>query len=79
MTDKPRLLPRLAFRPERKVKEHIALGKSWFKDDTRPIDETCDCYTCKNFSRGYLHHLLKAGETLGGTLLSLHNVHFMNR
>src|SRR3546814_160145 len=64
---------------ERRVKEHIVLGKSWFKDDSRPIDETCSCYTCKNFSRGYLHHLHKAKESLGGTLLSLHNVHFMNR
>lgn len=64
---------------ERNVKEHIAIGKSWFKDDSRPIDETCGCYTCKNFSRGYLHHLHKAGESLSGTLLSLHNVYFMNR
>lgn len=60
-------------------REHVNLSSARFRDDPRPIDETCGCYTCRNFSRGYIHHLIKADESLAGTLLSLHNVHFMNR
>jgi queuine tRNA-ribosyltransferase len=41
-----------------------------------PLDPECDCITCREFSRGYLRHLFQAGEILGLTLLSLHNVHF---
>lgn len=44
--------------------------------DNRPLDARCGCYTCVNFSRGYLRHLLIAGEFLGMTLLSLHNLAF---
>jgi len=61
------------------TREHIHLEKSRFRLDRRPIDPTCGCYTCRNHSRGYLHHLLRANETLGGTLISLHNIFFMNR
>ena len=43
--------------------------------DERPISETCTCYTCQNHSRAYLRHLLKAGEMLSGTLISIHNIH----
>jgi queuine tRNA-ribosyltransferase len=41
-----------------------------------PLDPACDCYTCRSFSRGYLRHLFMSAEVLGGTLVSLHNVHF---
>ena len=44
--------------------------------DPRPLDEACDCNTCKNYSRAYLHHLFKANEILGLMLLSDHNVNF---
>ena len=44
--------------------------------DQRPLDNNCDCHTCKNFSRAYLHHLFKAQEILGLMLLSWHNIHF---
>ena len=47
-----------------------------FKEDTKPIDEECDCYTCKNFSKSYLHHLDKCGEMLGSRLNSIHNLHY---
>ncbi|HWP35974.1 MAG TPA: tRNA guanosine(34) transglycosylase Tgt [Gemmatimonadales bacterium] len=47
--------------------------------DTRPLDETCDCETCRTFSRGYLRHLFAAEELLGLRLLSLHNVRFLIR
>jgi queuine tRNA-ribosyltransferase len=59
-------------------KERIHLRNARFGDDTRPIDATCDCYTCLNFSRGYLHHLVTSGEPLGYQLLAIHNIHFMN-
>jgi queuine tRNA-ribosyltransferase len=46
-----------------------------FAQDPRPIDETCDCYTCQTFTRAYLRHLIVAKELLAGTLLSIHNLH----
>lgn len=52
------------------VREHINLCKARMRNDPRPIDSTCGCYTCKGFSRAYIHHLFKAKETLGGTLVS---------
>jgi queuine tRNA-ribosyltransferase len=60
-------------------KEHINLRNGRFKNESLPVEENCDCYTCSNFSRGYLHHLLKAGELVALTLLTIHNVRFMNR
>ena len=47
--------------------------------DFTPLDPECDCYCCRNFTRAYLRHLIKAGEILGGTLLSLHNIRFSVR
>ncbi|MBE7492139.1 MAG: tRNA guanosine(34) transglycosylase Tgt [Planctomycetes bacterium] len=44
--------------------------------DSAPLDPDCSCYTCANFSRGYLRHLIMAGEMLGMTLLTIHNLHF---
>ena len=44
-----------------------------------PIDETCDCYTCQNYSRAYLHHLDKCGEILGATLNTIHNLRYYQR
>ena len=43
--------------------------------DERPISETCACYTCQNYSRAYIRHLIQAREMLSGTLLSIHNIH----
>lgn len=54
----------------------INIKRKEFERDDRPIDETCDCYTCRNFSRAYLRHLYKAGEYLSPTLNSIHNLHF---
>ncbi len=50
-----------------------------FKDDFNPIDKTCLCETCKNYSRAYLHHLIRNDEILGLTLISLHNISHMIR
>jgi len=46
-----------------------------YKEDTRPVEEGCPCYCCRNFTRAYVRHLLNAGEILGVRLLTLHNVH----
>ncbi|MCM1335109.1 MAG: tRNA guanosine(34) transglycosylase Tgt [Bacteroides sp.] len=49
-----------------------------YATDDRPIDEECDCPTCRNFSRAYLRHLFKSGETLAGRLAVAHNLYFYN-
>ncbi|WP_449237027.1 tRNA guanosine(34) transglycosylase Tgt [Bacterioplanoides pacificum] len=46
------------------------------RTSTAPVDDECDCYTCKNFTRAYLHHLDKCKEILGATLNSIHNLHY---
>ena len=61
----------------------IRLTDKRFRSDMYPIDPSCPCYTCHNFSRAYLHHLLHVGEILSATLASIHNIawfqHFMGR
>jgi queuine tRNA-ribosyltransferase len=54
----------------------LRLRNSRYKNDERPIDETCGCHTCRNFSRAYLHHLDRCGEMLGPMLTSIHNLHY---
>jgi queuine tRNA-ribosyltransferase len=54
----------------------LKLRTSRFRDDLRPLDENCSCYTCKNFSRSYLYHLDKCREMLGAQLNTLHNLHY---
>ena len=53
----------------------MGLKGSIYKTDFRPIEEDCDCYACKNFTRAYLRHLLRANEILGLRMLSVHNSH----
>lgn len=57
----------------------IKIRNASHKTDTGPLDPTCDCYTCKNYSRAYLHHLDKCKEILGSQLNTLHNLHFYQR
>ena len=57
----------------------INLNNAVCRTDFSPISSDCDCYTCRNFSKAYIHHLLRAKEILGGTLISIHNVHIMNK
>jgi len=54
----------------------MSIKNAQFIEDFLPIDESCDCYVCKNFSRAYLRHLYKAGEILALRLNTYHNVHF---
>jgi queuine tRNA-ribosyltransferase len=62
----------LAFTPD----GTINLRNERFRSDAGPIVEGLDNYTCRNFSRAYLRHLITAGEMLGGTLVTIHNLHF---
>ncbi len=48
-----------------------------FREDLKPMDEECQCYTCKNFSRAYVAHLFRAKEMLASTLTSIHNIYFI--
>ena len=48
-----------------------------YSEDFRPLDEECDCYTCKNYTRAYIRHLIWAGEILGFRLCTLHNLNFL--
>lgn len=59
--------------------EKVVIKNARFREDDAPIDETCDCYTCKNFSRAYLRHLYVAGEILAMVLNTIHNVHYYMR
>lgn len=54
----------------------IKIKNSRYKDDEKPLDETCECYACRNFSRAYLYHLHRAGEILGARLNTIHNLHY---
>ena len=64
-----------AFAPEGRLN----LMNAAFSRDERPIDATCDCYTCKTFTRAYIRHLIVAKELLAGTLLSIHNLRALIR
>jgi queuine tRNA-ribosyltransferase len=54
----------------------IRLRNARYRDDTRPLDETCDCYTCRHYSRAYLRHLDQCNEILGARLNTLHNLRY---
>ncbi len=54
----------------------IKIKNARYKDDQKPLDETCGCYACKNFSRAYLFHLHRAGEILGARLNTIHNLYY---
>jgi queuine tRNA-ribosyltransferase len=54
----------------------VKIKNASYKTDTRPLDADCECYTCQNFSRAYLHHLYRIGEILGARLNTIHNLHY---
>jgi queuine tRNA-ribosyltransferase len=54
----------------------VKIKNARYKDDPAPLDESCDCYCCKNFSRAYLHHLHRSKEILGARLNTIHNLHY---
>jgi len=57
----------------------IKIRNAKHRNDTSPLDENCDCYTCKNYSRSYLHHLDKCNEILGARLNTIHNLRYYQR
>lgn len=57
----------------------INLKNAKYTEDFTPIEEGCDCYACQNYTKAYIRHLIKANETLGGRLLSIHNIRFLIR
>ncbi len=54
----------------------IKIRNARYKDDDMPLDETCQCYACRHFSRAYIHHLNRTGEILGARLATIHNLHY---
>ena len=54
----------------------LKIKNARYKDDNQPLDATCSCYACRNFSRAYLHHLHRTGEILGARLNTVHNLHY---
>jgi len=54
----------------------LVIKNARYQDDQRPVDEECDCYTCRNYSRAYLRHLFMAREILSSQLNTIHNLHY---
>jgi queuine tRNA-ribosyltransferase len=57
----------------------VKLRNARYRDDLAPLDPECGCYTCRNFTRAYLHHLQRVNEILGARLNTLHNLHYYQR
>ena len=58
---------------------NLTIRNATFAEDFAPVEEGCDCYCCRNFSRAYIRHLIKSDEILGGKLLSIHNISFLTK
>lgn len=58
-------------------KGKINFNNAKYKEDFTPVEEGCDCYTCKNYTKAYIRHLITTDEMLGGRLLSIHNIRFL--
>jgi len=71
------LIPGLRKTDQGPKENRINLKNAKFKADFAPLDSTCDCYTCKNYTKAYIHHLMRCDETFGATLLSIHNIRFL--
>ena len=57
----------------------MVLKNAKYKEDFSPLEQDCDCYACKNYTRAYIRHLVNTGEMLGAELLSIHNIRFLTR
>ena len=57
----------------------LVIRNAQYAHDFGPIEEGCDCYACRNYSRAYIRHLLKAGEITGGRLATIHNLRYLLR
>ena len=56
----------------------VVVRNGAYKEDFTPIDPLCDCYACKNYTKAYLRHAINAGEMIGGMMISLHNITYLN-
>jgi queuine tRNA-ribosyltransferase len=54
----------------------VKIRNSQYKNDLKPVDSQCACYTCRNYTRAYLHHLDKCREILGARLNTIHNLYY---
>ena len=57
----------------------LVIRNAEYKEDPRPLDEECDCYACRHYSRAYIRHLINAGEIMGARLASIHNIRFLHK
>ena len=57
----------------------INIKNAKYKEDFTPIEENCDCYACKHYTKAYIRHLIVANETFGQRLLSIHNIRFLTK
>lgn len=57
----------------------VVVRNGKYKEDFTPLDSECDCYACRNYTKAYLRHMINAGEMMGGMLLSLHNITYLNK
>ena len=58
-------------------KGKLVVRNATYEKDWNPLDDECDCYTCRNYTRAYIRHLIKVNEILGARLLSIHNLRFL--
>ena len=61
------------------MKGNLTIKNAKYKEDFSPVEEGCDCYCCKNYSRAYIRHLINTDEIFGGRLLAIHNIRFLHR
>ncbi len=61
------------------MKGEITIRNAKYKEDFSPVEEGCDCYCCRNYTRAYVRHLINTDEIFGGRLLSVHNIRFLHR
>lgn len=60
-------------------KGNLTIRNAKYKEDFTPVEEGCDCYCCRNYTRAYVRHLINTDEIFGGRLLSIHNIRFLHR
>lgn len=58
---------------------NLKISHARYASDFSPLTDHCDCYACRNFSKAYFHHLHREKEVLGGVLMGLHNIVYLNR
>ena len=60
-------------------KGKVVVRNGAYKEDFTPLDPECDCYACKNYTKAYLRHMINVGEMMGGMMISLHNIAYLNK